>query len=63
MFEDLTNKMKKLDVTDLALIKWSAVVAGIIIIKLIPQLLQISYLVLIIVLIALAAKPVYKFFM
>lgn len=61
MFEELDKRVKKLDALDMALVKWAAFVAAVIIIKLIPQLLNISYLLLLIILIALAARPVYKF--
>lgn len=61
MFEELDKRVKKLDTLDIALTKWAAVVAGVIIIKLLPQLLNISYLLLIVGLIALAARPMYKF--
>jgi hypothetical protein len=61
MFEELDKRVKKLDALDMALVKWAAFVAAVIIIKLIPQLLNISYLLLLIILIALAARPAYKF--
>lgn len=62
MFEELNMRVKKLDVLDIVLTKWAAVVAGVIIIKLIPALLNIGWLVLIIALVVLAAKPAYDFF-
>lgn len=62
MLEDLDKKVKNLDTLDIALTKWAAIVAGIILIKLFPQLLNIGWLVLIIILVALAARPAYRFF-
>jgi hypothetical protein len=61
MFDELNKRVKNLDVLDIALTKWAAVVAGIILIKLFPSLLGISYTLLFIALIALAAKPCYDF--
>ena len=61
MLTDLDKKMKNLDTLDIVLIKWSAVVAGIIIIKIFPQFLNISFLLLIVALIVLAARPLYDF--
>ena len=60
--ESLDKRVKNLDTLDIGLIKWSVLVGGIIIIKLFPQLIDINYLVLIVALIALAARPVYRFF-
>jgi hypothetical protein len=61
MLKDLDKKMKNLDTLDIVLIKWAAVVAGIIIIKIFPQFLNISWLLLIVVLVVLAARPLYDF--
>jgi hypothetical protein len=61
MFEDLDKKVKNLDTLDVVLIKWSAFVAGIMLIKLIPQILNIGWLLLIVILIVLAARPAYDF--
>ena len=59
MFEKLNEKIKKLTVIDIGLIKWSVLFATIIIVKIFPQLLNISYPILIILMLATAAKPVY----
>jgi hypothetical protein len=61
MMDELNKRVKNLDTMDIGLIKWSAIVAALIIIKIFPGLLNISYWILIIVLIAVAARPVYKF--
>jgi hypothetical protein len=62
MLEELNKKVKNLDALDIVLTKWAAVVAGILLIKLFPSLLGISYTLLFIALIVLAAKPCYDFF-
>ncbi len=59
MFEKLNERIKKLNVIDIGLTKWSVFFATIIIVKIFPQLLNISYLILIILVLALAARPVY----
>ena len=46
---------------DIGLIKWSALVAGILIAKLIPRLVTVDYRVLVGLVVVLAAKPVYVF--
>ncbi len=61
MFGKMNARVKKLTVVDIALIKWSVFVAAVIIVKLFPQLLQISYPVLILLLVVFAAKPFYRF--
>ena len=61
MLEKLDERVKRLDTLDIGLIKWTAIVAALIIIKLFPQLLGIHYLYLILILVVLAARPVYRF--
>ena len=61
MFEKLNERIKKLTVVDIGLIKWSVFFSAIIIVKLFPQLLRINYAVLVLLVIVLAAKPVYTF--
>jgi hypothetical protein len=61
MWNDLEKRVKNLDTLDIALTKWAALVAGIIIVKLFPGLLNISWLLLIVILIAVAARPMYDF--
>jgi hypothetical protein len=59
MFEKMNEKIRKLTVIDIGLTKWSVFFATIIVIKIFPQLLNISYPILIILMLALAAKPIY----
>lgn len=61
MFEKMNERIKKLTVVDIGLTKWSVLFSTIVIVKLFPQLLNISYPVLIILVLAAAAKPVYAF--
>jgi len=60
MFEKMNEKMKTMTIWDMALVKWSVLFATIIIVKLFPQLLNISYPVLAILMIACMVKPLYK---
>jgi len=62
MIKYLNERTKTLDVWDLVLTKWSVLFATIIIVKLFPQLLNISYVVLVILMIICMARPVYKFY-
>ena len=59
--KSLDKRVKNLDTLDIGLIKWAAVLAGVIIIKLFPQLLDVSYLILIVAILVLAARPMYRF--
>lgn len=61
MFEKWNERVKKLNIVDIKLIKWSTFFATIIVAKLFPQLLQINFWVLIILVILCAARPFYKF--
>ena len=61
MFEKLNERVKKLTVMDIGLIKWAVLFGTIIIVKLFPQILEIDYLVLIIIVLACSAKPFYRF--
>ncbi len=61
MFEKLNARVKNLTAMDIGLIKWAVLFATIIIVKLFPQILEIDYLVLIIIVIACSAKPFYRF--
>ena len=61
MWNELDKRVKKLDTLDIALTKWAVLFAAIIIIKLLPQLLDINYLILVVIVIALSARPLYKF--
>ncbi|MFH0732194.1 MAG: hypothetical protein V2A72_04650 [Candidatus Omnitrophota bacterium] len=61
MFEGWNERIKKMTVIDIGLIKWAVTFATIIIVKLFPQLLKINYVVLFALTIACGAKPLYKF--
>ena len=54
-------KMKNLDVLDIGLIKIAVLLITIVIVKLLPQLLDINYSILIISAIIVGARPAYKF--
>ncbi|MBF0122714.1 MAG: hypothetical protein HQL21_04820 [Candidatus Omnitrophica bacterium] len=60
MIKMLNEKMKKMTVVDIGLVKLSAFCFAIIIVKLFPVLLNISYPVLIILVLAFGAGPLYK---
>jgi hypothetical protein len=59
MFETLDARVKGLRALDIGLLKWSVLFGTIIIVKLFPQLLNINYPLLIILMVACAARPVY----
>jgi len=61
MFSDWNERIKKMTVLDIGLVKWSAFFFAIIIVKLFPQLLKIDYPILIILTLICGAKPLYKF--
>lgn len=61
MCEKLNERIKHLTVVDVGLTKLAAMVFGIIIVKLFPQLLDLSYVVLIVIVLILGAKPLYVF--
>lgn len=61
MFEKFNERVKKLNVVDIKLIKWAAFLIAIIVVKLFPKLLEINYWILIILVIACSARPAYKF--
>ena len=61
MFKKLNERVKKLTLMDIKLVKWSVFFATIIIVKLFPHLLRIDYWILILLMIACSAKPFYKF--
>ena len=60
MFEFINEKIKTMTVMDIGMVKLSVFFATVIIVKLIPSLLNINYLILIILVLAAAARPVYK---
>jgi len=59
--EKLNQKVKKLSVLDIGLIKWSVLFATLIIAKLFPVVLNISYPILITLLVLSIIKPLYVF--
>jgi len=59
MFEKMNERLKKMTVMDIGLVKWSSFFFAIIIVKLFPQLLKIDYIVLVVLVIACGAKPLY----
>lgn len=61
MFEKWNERVKRLTIVDIKLIKWATFFATIIIVKLFPQLLKIDYRVLILLVLACSIKPFYKF--
>ena len=60
-WDSMNEKIKKMTVWDIGLVKWSVFFFTIIVVKLFPQLLNISYPILIVLAIACSAKPLYKF--
>jgi hypothetical protein len=62
MLKYLNERIKTLTIWDMALVKWSAFFATIIIAKLFPQILSINYPILIILMIVCMARPIYKIY-
>lgn len=60
-WDSMNEKIKKMTVWDIGLVKWSVFFFAIIIVKLFPQLLNIGYPILIVLMIACGAKPLCKF--
>jgi len=60
MFKYLNEKIKKLDVLDIGLVKMSVLFATIGIVKLFPGLQRINLKILIILVLLCAARPFYK---
>ena len=61
MFRRFNERVKKLTVIDVVLIKWAVFCAGILCAKIFPQFLQIPFAVLIGLVIVCSAKPCYVF--
>ncbi|MFA5115534.1 MAG: hypothetical protein WC469_05690 [Candidatus Omnitrophota bacterium] len=61
MCAKLDERLKKLNVLDIGLVKWSVFFFAIIIVKLFPQLLKLNYLILIVLILACGARPFYRF--
>ncbi|MFH1189894.1 MAG: hypothetical protein V1682_04320 [Candidatus Omnitrophota bacterium] len=60
MFKMLNEKIKRMTVVDIGLVKLASFVFGILIVKIFPDLLSIGYPALIIIILACGAKPLYK---
>jgi len=60
-WENMNEKIKKMTVMDIGLVKWSVFFFTIIIVKFFPQLLKINYTVLIVLMLVCGARPLYKF--
>ncbi|MBF0388012.1 MAG: hypothetical protein HQL20_09210 [Candidatus Omnitrophica bacterium] len=60
MIQMLNERVKSMTVLDISLVKLSAFCFAIIVVKLFPVLLSISYLVLIVLILAFGAMPLYK---
>ena len=60
MINYLNERIKRFDVIDIGLIKLAVILATVVIVKLFPQLMYISYSVLIILAIICAARPAYR---
>jgi hypothetical protein len=61
MIDFLNQKMRRLTVWDVGLVKWAVFFFAIIMVKLAPVLLNISYPALIILVAVLSARPFYRF--
>lgn len=59
----LNERLKKITVVDVGLVKLAAMVFGIIIAKLFPQLLNLNFVTLIVIMLILGAKPLYVFWL
>lgn len=59
----LNERLKNLTVVDIGLTKLAAMVFGIIIAKLFPQLLNLNFVTLIVIMLILGAKPLYIFWL
>jgi hypothetical protein len=60
MIQMLNERIKTMTVLDISLVKLSAFCFAIIVVKLFPALLNISYPVLIILVLAFGTRPLYK---
>lgn len=62
LIKGLNKRVKNLDVFDFGLTKLAVLFAGILLVKIFPQLLGLCYLCLVISILVLAARPFYRFF-
>jgi len=63
MLKYLNDRVKRLDVFDIGLIKWTVLFTGILVAKLFPQLLHLRYSALLVIIVILAIKPTYRYFL
>ncbi len=59
MFKSLDEKVKKLNTLDMSLVKLSAMVFGILFVKVFPEILSLDYWVLVLLILLLGAKPLF----
>jgi len=60
LWSNMNVRIKKMDVMDIGLVKWSVLFFTIIIVKLFPQLLRINYSVLIVLVLVCGIRPLFK---
>ena len=63
MIQKMNEMVKRFDLWDIGLIKGTLLFVGIIAAKLFPGLLHIRYSVLAVIVIVLAARPAWRYFM
>jgi hypothetical protein len=63
MINFLNGRVKKLDILDIVLTKLSVMVVSVGLVKFFPLLMTIRFRVLLVMLIILAARPIYSFFL
>lgn len=63
MFKEMNERLRRMTVIDIGLVKFTAFFFAIIIVKLFPQLLKINYAILILLVLACGIKPLYKFWL
>ena len=61
LWGSMDEKVRKMTVMDIGLVKWSVFFFTIIIVKFFPQILKINYAILAVLMLACGAKPLYKF--
>ena len=61
MIEKMNERLRRMTVLDIGLVKFTAFFFAIIVVKLFPQLLTINYVVVIVLVLACGIKPLYKF--
>jgi len=61
MFAGMNERIKRLTVMDIGLIKGAVFFATLIIVKIFPPVLRVNLVVLVILLIACSVRPLYRF--